>query len=113
MLNLISGYLFTGLSYFSWVCWIAPRNPTINNLFGVNTGLGMGILTFDWAQITWIGSPLVIPWWAIVNVGIGFVLCYWIIVPILYFTNVSCHREAKLISGLGIRLHAHQRDPDH
>lgn len=57
----------------------------------------MGILTFDWAQISWIGSPLVIPWWAIVNVGIGFVLCYWIVVPILYFTNVSLSTDLSLL----------------
>ncbi|WVQ85592.1 OPT family small oligopeptide transporter [Cryptococcus sp. DSM 104549] len=82
------GFLFTALSYFSWVCWIAPRNRVVNELFGVSTGLGMGVLTFDWTQITWIGSPLVTPWWAAVNIGVGFVLFYWILVPIIYYTNV-------------------------
>lgn len=57
----LPGYLFTALSIFNWVCWIAPQNQTVNTLFGTNTGLGMGILTFDWAQISWIGSPLVSP----------------------------------------------------
>ena len=55
------GYLFTGLSVFSWVCWIAPENQTINTLFGYNTGLGFGFLTFDWSMISWLGSPLVSP----------------------------------------------------
>jgi hypothetical protein len=49
----------------------------------------MGILTFDWAQIAWIGSPLYTPWWAGVNYAIGFVVCFWILVPIIYYTNVS------------------------
>jgi hypothetical protein len=49
----------------------------------------MGILTFDWTQITWIGSPLYTPWWAAVNYGIGFVICFWILVPIIYYCNVS------------------------
>lgn len=29
------GYLFTALSTFSWVCWIAPNNGTISLRFGV------------------------------------------------------------------------------
>ena len=57
----VPGYLFTGLSMFNWVCWIAPKNVIINTLFGTNTGLGMGILTFDWAIISSLGSPLITP----------------------------------------------------
>ncbi|WVW80404.1 OPT family small oligopeptide transporter [Kwoniella bestiolae CBS 10118] len=82
------GFIFTALSYFSYACWIAPKNKVVNQLFGISTGLGMGILTFDWTQITWIGSPLTAPWWAEVNVGVGFILFFWILVPILYYNNV-------------------------
>jgi OPT family oligopeptide transporter len=57
----VPGYLFTALSVFNWVCWIAPNNVVVNVLFGTSTGLGMGILTFDWAMISYIGSPLVTP----------------------------------------------------
>lgn len=57
----LPGYLFTALSVFNWVCWIAPNNVPVNVLFGTNTGLGMGIFTFDWAMIGYIGSPLVTP----------------------------------------------------
>jgi len=74
-----------GTHYFS----ASPDNVVVNQLFGSATGLGMGILTFDWSQINWIGSPLVSPWWAEVNIGVGFVLGFWIIVPCLYYTNVS------------------------
>lgn len=55
------GYLFTALSVFNWVCWIAPNNVTVNALFGTNTGLGMGLFTFDWSMISFIGSPLITP----------------------------------------------------
>ena len=55
------GYIFTALSVFNWVCWIAPNNVVVNQLFGYQTGLGMGFLTFDWSMISYIGSPLVIP----------------------------------------------------
>ncbi|KAF8898456.1 OPT oligopeptide transporter [Infundibulicybe gibba] len=83
----LPGYLFTALSVFNWVCWIAPNNVAVNALFGTNTGLGMGILTFDWSMIAFIGSPLVTPWWSEMNTAASFVLCFWIIAPILYFTN--------------------------
>jgi OPT oligopeptide transporter protein len=100
------GYLFEALSIFSFVCWAAPNNTVVNQLFGVRSGLGMSMLTFDWSQITWIGSPLMgrsysfsgegfaneilisVPWWAEVHVFAGFVLFYWIMTPILYYTNV-------------------------
>ncbi|KAF8518212.1 OPT oligopeptide transporter protein-domain-containing protein [Gautieria morchelliformis] len=84
----LPGFLFTALSVFSWVCWIVPKNVPANQLFGVSSGLGMGILTFDWTQIVWVGSPLMMPWWAEVHVFVGFVLFFWIITPLLYYTNV-------------------------
>jgi hypothetical protein len=64
-------------------------NLVVNQLFGTVSGLGMGILTFDWQQISWIGSPLMIPWWAQIHIFGGFVFFYWFILPILYYTNVS------------------------
>lgn len=83
----VPGYLFTALSVFNWVCWIAPNNIVVNNLFGTSTGLGMSILTFDWAQIAFIGSPLVTPWWSELNTVTSFIIIFWFIAPILYFTN--------------------------
>ncbi|SGY40017.1 BQ5605_C003g02310 [Microbotryum silenes-dioicae] len=71
----IPGYIFQGLSAFSF-------------LFGVDTGLGMSLLTFDWAQIAFITSPLVIPWWAIANIFGCFVVTTWIVAPALYYSGV-------------------------
>jgi OPT family oligopeptide transporter len=84
----LPNFLFTALSFFSWVCWIWPDNIVVNQLFGTWTGLGMGLLTFDWGQIAYIGSPLIVPWWAIMNVFVGFVFFYWFLTPILYYANV-------------------------
>ncbi|KIY45482.1 OPT superfamily oligopeptide transporter [Fistulina hepatica ATCC 64428] len=83
----LPGYLFTALSIFNWVCWIAPTNVTVNTLFGINSGLGMGILTFDWSMISYVNSPLVSPWWSEVNTAAALLICYWLIVPLWYFTN--------------------------
>ncbi|TRM69006.1 OPT oligopeptide transporter protein-domain-containing protein [Schizophyllum amplum] len=83
----VPGFLFVGLSMFSYVCWAVPDNIPVNQLFGVSSGLGMGILSFDWTQISWISSPLMVPWWAQVHIFAGFVFFFWILTPILYYTN--------------------------
>ncbi|KAF7340477.1 Sexual differentiation process protein isp4 [Mycena venus] len=101
------GYLFAALSYFSWVTWIRPNNPTIAQLFGYFHGMGMSVITFDWNQITNIGSPLATPCmppltlpslstyhkisstfdYALIGLFEGFVFFYWFLTPVLYFTN--------------------------
>ena len=81
------GYLFSALSYFNWVCWIVPDNIVVNQLFGSVSGLGMSMLTFDWAQITFIGSPLATPWWAQANIAASIAFFFWFVTPILYYTN--------------------------
>ncbi|KAG2002633.1 peptide transporter MTD1 [Coprinopsis cinerea AmutBmut pab1-1] len=94
------GYLFGALSYFNWVCWIAPDNIKVNTMFGYFHGLGMSLVTFDWAQIAYIGSPLATPWWAEANIAVGFVFFFWILAPILYFTN-AWDSQYMPISGRG------------
>ncbi|KIO29033.1 hypothetical protein M407DRAFT_71063 [Tulasnella calospora MUT 4182] len=86
--SFIPGYLFTGLSYFSFLCWIWPNNRVVNQLFGTVTGLGMTGLTFDWSQITSLGNPLTTPWWAMAHIFAGFVTFYWVILPLLYYLDV-------------------------
>jgi OPT family small oligopeptide transporter len=95
---LLPGYLFTALSQFSWVCWIAPTNSTVNTLFGYSSGLGMSTLTFDWAQIAYNLSPLASPWWAQANVISGFVVFFWILTPALYFTNTWYAQYLPILS---------------
>ena len=36
----------------------------------------MSLITFDWSQIAYIGSPLATPWWAEANVAAGFVFFF-------------------------------------
>ncbi|GLB36767.1 putative oligopeptide transporter [Lyophyllum shimeji] len=81
------GYIFQALSYFSWVTWIRPDDPTIAALFGYVHGMGMSVITFDWSQIAYIGSPLATPWWAEANIFAGFVFFFWFLTPVLHFTN--------------------------
>ena len=87
-----AGWLLVSLVSFSFstaIYFFVAENPVVNQLFGLSTGLGMSMLTFDWAQIAYIGSPLVVPWWAEVNIFFGFVVTFWIIAPALYYSDVS------------------------
>lgn len=81
------GLLFPALSYFNVITWFAPKNVVVANLFGVVSGLGLFPMTFDWAQVAYIGSPLLTPFWAAMNVVGGLVFVMWIIAPIAYYGN--------------------------
>ena len=82
-------YLAPFLSNFSLASWIAPKNVIINQLFGTQSGLGMLPITFDWNQIAgYLGSPLIPPYFAIANVFASIVIIFWILVPIIQYTNV-------------------------
>ncbi|RBR19330.1 hypothetical protein FVER53590_08400 [Fusarium verticillioides] len=83
----LPGFLFTGLSTFAFICWAAPNNIIVNNLFGMSTGLAYLPTTFDWSQIAYNGSPLVVPFWAQANVFAGWVILFALVTPILYYTN--------------------------
>lgn len=69
--------------------------------FGVVSGLGLFPMTFDWAQIAYIGSPLLTPWWAAANVVGGLVLVMWIIAPIMCMSmqrDVLSSNEGQIIA---------------
>ncbi|KAF8247114.1 OPT superfamily oligopeptide transporter [Wilcoxina mikolae CBS 423.85] len=94
----IPGLLMPALSYFNAVTWFAPDNVVVSNLFGVRSGLGMLPITFDWAQISYIGSPLMTPFWAAANVVGGLILVMWIIAPIMYYTNAFYSSYMPILS---------------
>lgn len=82
------GFIFTGLSTFTWICWIVPNNIVVNQLFGQVSGLGFSPITFDWSQVAYNNSPLVSPIIAQVNVIIGWLFFYAILPCIIYYKNI-------------------------
>ncbi|KAH9982093.1 OPT oligopeptide transporter [Lactifluus volemus] len=79
-------FFFLGFLGSCFWCMCAPTFLPflpVNQLFGYTSGLGMSIITFDWNNIAFIGSP----GWAEANVTIGFVFFFWIVTPIIYYTN--------------------------
>ncbi|KAL5114417.1 hypothetical protein ACEQ8H_007672 [Pleosporales sp. CAS-2024a] len=94
----LPGLLFPALSSFNVITWFAPRNVVVANLFGTASGLGLFPVTFDWAQIAYIGSPLVTPFWAAMNIVGGLVLVMWLAAPIMYYTNVMYSAYMPILS---------------
>lgn len=93
------GYLFTGLSTFAFICWIVPSNVVVNQLFGQITGLGMSVVTFDWAQVVYANqSPLLVPFWAGVNVMGSFALFFWLVCPLVYYSNTWYSAHLPLLN---------------
>ncbi|KAJ8067900.1 hypothetical protein OCU04_003485 [Sclerotinia nivalis] len=94
----LPGLLMPALSYFSVITWFAPKNVIVANLFGVASGLGLFPVTFDWAQIAYIGSPLLTPFWAAMNVVGGLVIVMWILAPIAYYKNIFFSSYMPILS---------------
>ncbi|KAH5696161.1 hypothetical protein HBI44_111420 [Parastagonospora nodorum] len=94
----LPGLLFPALSSFNVITWFAPRNVVVANLFGTASGLGLFPVTFDWAQIAYIGSPLVTPFWAAMNIVGGLVLVMWLAAPIMYYMNVMYSAYMPILS---------------
>ncbi|GAW27123.1 putative sexual differentiation process protein isp4 [Rosellinia necatrix] len=94
----LPGLLMPALSYFNVITWFAPDNVVVANLFGVVSGLGLFPVTFDWAQVAYIGSPLLTPFWASMNVIGGLVIVMWVIAPIAYYCNLFYSSYMPILS---------------
>lgn len=96
----LPGYLFKALSYFNFICWIAPKNIIVNQLFGVESGLGLIPISFDWTQATQAlnTSPLATPAWVSANTYGSVFIFYILLLPILYYTNTMYAKYMPMIS---------------
>ncbi|KAK6945864.1 Oligopeptide transporter, OPT superfamily [Dillenia turbinata] len=82
----VPGYLFQTLTYISWVCWAFPNSVTAQQIGSGMRGLGLGAITLDWSTISlFLSSPLIQPFFAIVNIFIGYVSVTYIVIPIAYW----------------------------
>ncbi|KAK9379748.1 OPT oligopeptide transporter protein-domain-containing protein [Kockiozyma suomiensis] len=79
-------FIFTALSTFNWMTWIAPQNLKLAIITGSTLGLGFNpISTFDWAVIK-KNNPMVRPFFAVANQYIGVIISAFVIL-IMYWTN--------------------------
>ncbi|CAL5358208.1 unnamed protein product [Camellia sinensis] len=83
---LVPGYIFTTLTSISWVCWIFSKSVTAQQIGSGMRGLGLGALTLDWTAVaSFLFSPLISPFFSIVNVFLGYTLIVYIAIPISYW----------------------------
>lgn len=88
--EMVPSYLFTGLQYFSWPAWCAPKNKGVNVVFGGTGGIGLNILSLDWNVISSeLGSPMFVPWFAIANTMAGYAIIICLVAPIMWATNTK------------------------
>ncbi|CAI5999230.1 unnamed protein product [Closterium sp. NIES-65] len=72
-----------------------PFHPALPGL----RGMGLGAITLDWATMSaFLASPLAAPWFAILNVGIGFALFVYVLIPICYWGNVFAATRFPFLS---------------
>ncbi|XP_051124127.1 oligopeptide transporter 4-like [Andrographis paniculata] len=82
----VPGYLFQTLSSLSLLCLIFPKSVIAQQIGSGMQGLGVSSITFDWAVVaSFLGSPLVSPFFAILNVFVGYFAVVYIMVPIAYW----------------------------
>lgn len=83
---LFPGYLFPTLSNISWVCWAFPNSVTAQQIGSGMKGLGIGSLTLDWSVVaSYLASPLITPFFAIVNVFVGYMIVLYLVIPVSYW----------------------------
>ncbi|KAF7904010.1 hypothetical protein EAF00_001344 [Botryotinia globosa] len=91
-------YLWTSLSTFAFITWIVPKNQVVNTIFGMNSGLGLLSVSFDWTQTTYAGTPLTTPFYITRNAFAVVVIFYLFLSPILYYSNVWNSAYLPLLS---------------
>ncbi|KAK7252256.1 hypothetical protein RIF29_36082 [Crotalaria pallida] len=99
----IPGYFFSTLTSISWVCWIFSKSVTAQQIGSGMNGLGLGALTLDWTAVaSFLFSPLVSPFFAIVNILFGYILILYAVIPMTYwgFNLYGANRFPIFSSGL-------------
>ncbi|KAG0591869.1 hypothetical protein KC19_1G207800 [Ceratodon purpureus] len=80
------GYFFTSLTTISIACILWPSSVTAQQIGSGLKGLGIGSFSLDWATISaFRGSPLGVPFFALANAAVGFILYLYVIIPITYW----------------------------
>ncbi|MCL7025099.1 hypothetical protein MKW94_015260, partial [Papaver nudicaule] len=97
---IIPGYFFPSITSLSFVCLIFKNSVTAQQIGSGLHGLGIGSFSLDWSTITgYLGNPLVIPMFSVINTMVGFVLITYIVAPIGYWTNSYSAKRFPFFSG--------------
>ncbi|CAG7884454.1 unnamed protein product [Brassica rapa] len=96
---IIPGYIFPSISSLSFLCWIWIRSVTAQQIGSGLQGLGIGSFGLDWSVVAgFLGSPLAVPFFAIANFFAGFLIFFYIVLPIFYWSNAYDAKKFPLFT---------------
>ncbi|KAF9987350.1 hypothetical protein BGZ75_000707 [Mortierella antarctica] len=95
----LPGFIFPTIGTIAWICWINPDNVVLSQLTGSN-GLGIGVIALDWSAASAYVAPLVTPWFAQVNILVGFILVTYIMVPWAYYTDLWHSKNFPIVTAV-------------
>ncbi|KAI8870793.1 hypothetical protein GQ42DRAFT_104437, partial [Ramicandelaber brevisporus] len=76
----VPGYIMPIVSLFSILCMFDRDSILYAQLSSGQFGLGLLNITLDWTSVaSYMGSPIVTPFWATCNLLVGFIIVMWII----------------------------------
>lgn len=84
----VPNYLFQSITALSFVCWIWKDSFKAQQIGSALKGYGIGAFGLDWATVAaFLGSPLATPGFAMMNMLVGYVIIFYIMVPLSYWNN--------------------------
>ncbi|KAK9065238.1 hypothetical protein SSX86_016621 [Deinandra increscens subsp. villosa] len=84
----VPNYLFQSITALSFVCWIWKDSFKAQQIGSGLKGFGIGSFGLDWATVaSFLGSPLATPGFAMVNLLVGYVIIFYMVIPISYWNN--------------------------
>ncbi|XP_061373719.1 oligopeptide transporter 5-like [Gastrolobium bilobum] len=97
--SIVPGYLFQAISTVSFVCLVWKNSITAQQIGSGMKGLGLGSFGLDWNTVAgFLGSPLAVPGFAIINILAGFVFYIYVLIPLAYWNNLYDAKKFPLIS---------------
>ncbi|OIT30173.1 oligopeptide transporter 2 [Nicotiana attenuata] len=82
---IVPGYLFKALSTVSVLCLAFRKSVLAHQLGSGQNGLGILCFTFDLSVVAYLTSPLVTPFFAILNILVGYVIIVYMMIPAAYW----------------------------
>ncbi|KAI7733071.1 hypothetical protein M8C21_022526 [Ambrosia artemisiifolia] len=84
----VPNYLFQSITALSFVCWIWKDSFKAQQIGSGLKGFGIGAFGLDWATVAgFLGSPLATPGFAMMNMLVGYVIIFYMVVPLSYWNN--------------------------
>ncbi|KAG0283607.1 hypothetical protein BGZ97_008469, partial [Linnemannia gamsii] len=65
-----------------------------------SNGLGIGVISLDWSAASYYIGPLVTPWFAQVNILVGFILVAYIMVPWAYYSDLWGSKTFPIVTAV-------------